>query len=161
MWVSTIIGMKRYVNVHSGSGAVLAEVTSQAVHLESKSGDLTGRGLTNYGIFETRIGNIRVKYCKKVNKNKSGSLYVKIIDSNPETDEFCHSGSGCDKEGSDADLQFLGTSKLELNIARDADKYKSDFTNKNNHFAVNGSVVKGYLFISEFNPPVTVPTCPY
>lgn len=148
----TVVGMKRYVHVSSGSGAVLAEVNSKAVQLRSKSGDLTARGLTKFGIFKTRIGNVRVKYCKKVKKN-TGNLYVEIIDS----------PSGVDEDGdpneADADLQFTSNSKVKPNIARDANKFKSDFISHNNGLVINGSVTKGNLFISEF--PIADPACPF
>jgi len=140
----TVIGMKRYVNVSSGSGAVLADVTSKGVHLTSKSGDLTGRGLTGWGIFKSRIGNVRVKYCKKVNKN-TGSLYVQIAANNPE--------------GADADLQFTTNSKLKLLISGSPNRFKSDFTSKNNGLPVSGSVLHGSLFISEYN--IADPACKY
>jgi len=148
----TVKGMKKYVNVSSGSGAVLADVTSKAVHLESQSGDLTARGLTSLGIFETRIGNVRVKYCKRVKKN-TGNLFVKIIDS----------ASGLDEDGdpnsSDADLQFTSNSELRLDIEKVASLFKSDFDSRSNGFLIRGSVKKGNLFISEYRP--TDPPCKY
>ena len=148
----TVKGMKKYVNVSSGSGAVLADVTSKGVHLTSKSGDLTARGLKNYGIFKSRIGNVRVKYCKKV-KKKTGNLFVQISDSAPGVDE------DGDPNSSDADLQFTSNSKVKIAIERDPNKFKSDFVSHNNGLVIHGSVTKGNLFISEFN--IADPPCKY
>ncbi len=152
----TVIGMKSDINVRSGSGSVLLEVTSDKVDLESKSGDLTGRGLTKTGDFITRIGNVRVKYCVKPQDIGNATLNVQILDNAPGLD------ADGDPNSSDADIQFLKGSTMKIQIQNDPAKFKSDFSNcPGCSFKVKGKVLLGNLFISEFNPPSTGPTCPF
>ena len=150
----TVVGMKNQVNVRSGSGSVLLDVTSPNVNLLSNSGDLTGRGLTETGVFKTRIGNIRVKYCKKPQDIGNKTLNVQILESNTKVDD------DGDALGSDADLQFPKDSKMKILIEKTTGKYKSDFTHDGSaQFKIAGSVKLGYLFISEYNLPN--PPCKY
>jgi len=140
--------------VRSGSGAVLLDVTSDNVDVQTKSGDLTARGLTKDGEFLTRIGNVRVKYCVKPQDISGGGLNVKILDSQ----------SGVDADGdpltSDADLQFPTDSTMKIQISYDPTLFKSDFSNcPSCSFKIKGSVLTGSLFISEFRP--TDPPCKY
>lgn len=145
----TVKGMKNKIDIRSGSGAVLLDVTSDDVDLESKSGDLTARGLTKKGKFKTRTGNVRVRYCKKTQDISGGELDVEIKASAPSA-------------GSDADLQFPAGSTMKIDIKNDPAKFKSDFESCHGRgcgFKIKGSVEKGNLFISEYNPPA--PPCKY
>jgi len=146
----TITGMTGDVDVRSGSGAVLLDVTSENVDLESMSGDLTGNGLTGKGDFETEVGNVRVKYCKKtqdITDNSLDKLTVKINDSVGDA-------------GSDAKLAFPKDSTIDIKISYDETKYKSDFSDCSGcDFELKGSVENGFLVIYEYTLPT--PNCPY
>jgi hypothetical protein len=146
--------MKNLVHVRSGSGSVALDVTSPVVDLESKSGDLAGRGLTATGKFKTRIGNVRAKYCKKPQDIGQKVLNVQIFEFNTEVDV------DGDLLGSYADLQFPMGSDMKIGIAKTSGKYKTDFThNGSAQFEIAGSVTQGFLFISEYNlpdPPVSI-----
>ncbi len=144
----TVIGMKNHIDVSSGSGAVLLDVTSPRVDLQSQSGDLTGRGLTQIANFKTRIGNVRAKYCVKPQDIVGGGLAVDI--------------TAAALTGSDADLQFLPGSTLNALILNDPAKFKNNLGNcPSCAFQITGSVLNGYLFISNYIPEANIPLCKY
>ena len=144
----TVKGMKSHIDVRSGSGAVSLDVTSPMVDMESKSGDLSVRGLTKTARLKTKTGNVRTKYCVKPQDITGGSLYVEIT--NVAT------------TGSDADLQFPKGSKAKVQIKKDPAKFKNHLGNCSScAFKIKGSVKKGYLFISEYTFDPSVPLCKY
>ena len=60
----TVIGMTNKVYAHSTTGSLWAEITSDDVRMESTSGDIYPRGLTQKGTFKNQTGHTKIHYCK-------------------------------------------------------------------------------------------------
>ena len=150
----SVIGMTGKIDVRSGSGSVLLEVNSSDVELQSMSGDLTANGLTGKAKFKTEIGNAHAKYCESTVSIGNKELKIEIKDSPDGVDE------DGDDNNANAHAEFPAGSEIKIEIAHDADKYKTDFTHDSNaDFKFTGEVNLGFLVISSYTLPT--PPCNY
>lgn len=127
-----ITGMKGKIKVSTTSGDVFAQVTSSDVNLDSKTGSLHVRGLTQKASVTTQEGNLKIQYCKAPQDISSNSLSIGISKSNK----------------GDANIEFPAGSQFKLNA--DADLLKNKIGNCSScNFKITGEV-KGYLMINSY-----------